>query len=112
MTKKSKKKTKAERIAALAAEGIEPKQRSFPDWCASRGFSESMGRNLLRAGLGPKRTGVGRLKFVTAEADAKWDVMWSQGGEEQFAIWQREKREQQRALKQPPQQPQQPQAGV
>jgi hypothetical protein len=100
--KKSKKLTKAELIAALAAEGIERKQLSFPQWCASRGFSESTGRNIRKVKLDPKRTGVGRLKFVTPEADAEWFLMWQQGGEEQFAVWQREQRER-RKQQQPPQ---------
>src|SRR5438105_3530224 len=59
---KTKKKTKGEITAANVAAGVERKQLSFPQWCASRGFSESTGRNLLKAGLGPKRTKVGRLR--------------------------------------------------
>src|SRR5437762_9401951 len=90
---KKKKKTKAEITAANIAEGIERKQLSFPQWCAKWGFSDSTGRNMIKAGVGPVLSGVGRLVFVTVEDDAKWWGMWSQeGGRERFKRWSREQR--------------------
>ena len=90
---KKKKKTKAEITAANIAEGIERKQLSFPQWCAKWGFSDSTGRNMIKAGVGPVLSGVGRLVFVTVEDDAKWWGMWSQeGGRERFKQWSREQR--------------------
>jgi hypothetical protein len=87
-----KKKTKAEIIADNDAAGIERKQLPWASWCALRGFSLSNGRYLRKAGLAPKTVEVGRLLFVTNEADAAWFMTWTQGGSEKFKAWGREQR--------------------
>jgi hypothetical protein len=95
-----KKKTKAEIIAANDADGIERKQWPWERWCGCRGMSVSQGRNLRKAGLGPEVLDIGRLLFVTVEADAKWFVMWTQeGGMEEFKQWSRKQREKREARK-------------
>jgi hypothetical protein len=49
-----------------------PKSRNFENWCDFRGISRTRGYQLLKNGCGPQTIMVGRLRIVTAEADAEW----------------------------------------
>ena len=47
-------------------------RRRFPKWCEDNGIPPSTGYLFLKKGLGPHTFKVGRIRFVSDEADAEW----------------------------------------